>query len=77
MQPLKTIMLDFKAHAEVTTRADFTYRITPDTISIIDTGNGRLSVTSDIEAVLRRIEYWHQASIAQFKIIYRDEQAIW
>jgi hypothetical protein len=34
-------------------------------------------VTNDIEAVLRKIEYWHQGSIAAFKIMYRDEQGIW
>jgi hypothetical protein len=33
-------------------------------------------VTSDIEAVLQ-IEYWHQGSIAEFKIIYRDENGVW
>jgi hypothetical protein len=49
---------DFKAHAEITVRADFNYRIMPDAISIIDTGKGRHSVTADIEAVLRKIEYW-------------------
>jgi hypothetical protein len=52
---------------------DFTYTITPDSISIADTGEGRVSVANDIEAVLRKIEYWHQGSIAGFKIKYRDE----
>jgi hypothetical protein len=60
-----------------TTQADFTYKITPDTISIVDTNLGKLSVTNDIEAVLRKIEYWHQGSIAAFKIMYRDEQGVW
>jgi hypothetical protein len=71
------MVLAFKSHAEVATWADFTYHITPDTIAIIDTGKGRLSVTADIETVLRQIEYWHQEYIAKFKIIYRDEQAVW
>jgi hypothetical protein len=44
----------------VTTRADFTYKITPKVISIVDTGLGQRSVTDDIETVLRKIEYWHQ-----------------
>jgi hypothetical protein len=44
-------------------KADFTYHITSTTISIIDTGKGSRSVTIDIEAVLRKIEYWHQGSI--------------
>ena len=64
--------LDFKPGDERSTQADFTYSITPDTNSITDTGKGRLSVANDIEAVLRKIEYWHQGSIAAFKILYRD-----
>jgi hypothetical protein len=59
---------------EVTTQADFTYKITPhtcdSTITITDTGKGKLSVANDIEAVLRKIEFWHQGSIASFKITY-------
>jgi len=54
------------------TRADFTYEITPSTISITDTTLGKLSVTEDIEAVFRKIEHWHQGSIAKFKIMCRD-----
>jgi hypothetical protein len=42
-----------------TTRADFTYKITPSMISIFDTALGKCSVTGDVEAVLRKIEYWH------------------
>jgi len=34
-------------------------------------------VTNDIEAVLRKIEYWHQGSIAGFKIMYRDKNGVW
>ena len=59
------------------TRADFTYKITPNTISITDTTLGKLSVTKDIDAFLRRIEHSHQASIAAFKIMYRDEHGVW
>ena len=62
---------------EVTTQADFTYKITPDTIEITNTGLGKLSVTNDIESVLRKIEYWHQGSITGFKIMYRDENGVW
>ena len=47
---------------------------TPRTISIVDTGLGRRSVTEDIEAVSRKIEYWHQGSIAKFKIVCRDSK---
>ena len=34
-------------------------------------------MTNDVEAVLRKIEYWHQGSIAGFKIICRDERGVW
>ena len=52
---------------QVRTRADFTYKITPVMISITDTGLDKCPLTEDIEAVLRKIEYWHQGSIADFK----------
>jgi hypothetical protein len=57
---------------EVKTRADFTYKITPRVISIVDTGLGSRSVSQDIEAVLQKIEHWHQGSISSFKIMCRD-----
>ena len=57
---------------EVRTWADFTYKITPNVISITDTGSGSRSVSQDIEAVLRKIEHWHQGSISSFKIMFRD-----
>jgi len=47
------------------------------TISIVDTGKDRRSVTNDIEAVLRKIQSWHQGSITGFKIKYRDENGVW
>jgi hypothetical protein len=62
---------------EPRTRADFTYKITPSTISITDTTLGKLSVSKDIDAVLRKIEQWHQGSIAAFKSMYRDEHGVW
>src|SRR6516225_7033 len=65
------------AAMEAATRAEFTYRITPKTITITDTTLGKLSVTKDIDAVLRKIEYWHQGSIAAFKIMYRVEHRGW
>jgi hypothetical protein len=77
MSPHQAISLDFKPVQKPTTQADFTYSITPTTISIVDTGKGRRSVTNDIEAVLRKIEYWHQGSIAGFKIMCRDENGVW
>ena len=59
------------------TRADFTYKISPQLISIVDTGLGQRSVIEDIEAVLRKIEYWHRGSIAKFKIMCRDGKGFW
>ena len=40
-------------------QADFAYAITPRIIEIQDTGKGKKSVANDLEAVLRKIEYWH------------------
>src|SRR6516165_4791977 len=51
------ISFNTKLSDPIRTRTDFTYKITPTTISIVDTGLGRRSVTEDIEAVLRKIEY--------------------
>jgi hypothetical protein len=45
-------------------------------ISIVDTGLGKCSVNDDIEAVLRKIEYWHQGSISTFKIMCRDGKGV-
>src|SRR5262249_11275343 len=42
-----------------------------------DTGLGQSSVAEDIEAVLRKIEYWHQGSIATFKMKCRDGKGFW
>ena len=55
-------------------QADFTYTITVKTIKIQDTGKGAKSVSADLEAVLRKIEAWHQGSITGFKISYRDTE---
>jgi hypothetical protein len=62
---------------EVRTRADFNYKITPNVISITDTGLGLRSVSQDIEAVLRKIEHWHQGSISSFKIMCWDGKGFW
>jgi hypothetical protein len=59
------------------THADFTYKISPIVISITDTGLGSRSVIEDIEAVLRKVEYWHQGSISSFKIMCRDGKEFW
>jgi hypothetical protein len=55
----------------------YNYKITPEVISIVDTGLGKCSVSEDIEAVLRKIEYWHQSSISSFKIMCRDGKGFW
>jgi len=34
-------------------------------------------VTEDIEAVLRKVEHWHQGSITKFKIMCRDGKGFW
>jgi hypothetical protein len=61
----------------IRTPAGFTYKITPTLISITDTGLGQRSVTEDIEAVLQKIERWHQGSIRSFKIMCRDPKGFW
>ena len=69
------MVIDFKPAGEPGTRAEFSYHITPATISI--TGKGRLSVGKDLEAVLRKIEYWHQAPIITFSIMARHGRGAW
>jgi hypothetical protein len=63
--------------AQAGCQADFTYAISPDVIAITDLDLGNRSVTNDIENVLRKIEYWHQGSIAAFRIMYRDSLGVW
>ena len=46
-------------------------------IKIQDTGKGRKSVAEDLEAVLKKIEGFHQGSIAGFLISYRDTNRVW
>ena len=48
---------------------------TPATITI--TGKGSISVGKDLEAVLRKIEYWHQAPVTKFRIMARQGQGTW
>jgi hypothetical protein len=51
-----------------TNRADFTYLITPTTLIVTDTGRGAKSVAEDLPAAPRRIEHWHQGSVAHLKL---------
>jgi hypothetical protein len=55
-------------------QADFTYSITQKTVRIQDTGKGKKSVPEDLEAVLHKIEYGHQGSIARYRITYQSTQ---
>jgi hypothetical protein len=55
-------------------KADFTYSMTPATVKIQDTGKGKKCVADDLEAVLRKIEYWHQGSIVRYRISYQSTQ---
>jgi hypothetical protein len=48
------------------TQAGFTYSMILNLVKIQDTGKGAKSVTNDIENVLRKIEVWHQGSIAGY-----------
>jgi hypothetical protein len=75
MRAVNAMLIDFKSAGEPGTRAEFSYHITPATISII--GKGRLSVGKDLEAVLRKIEYWHQAPVTKFRIMARQGQGTW
>ena len=75
MQAANAMVIDFKSAGEPGTRAEFAYHMTPATISI--TGKGRLSVGKDLEAVLRKIEYWHQAPVTKIRIMARQGQGTW
>lgn len=58
-------------------QADFTYTMNLNVVKIQDTGKGLKSVADDLEAVLGKIEGWHQGSIAGFVISYRDTHGFW
>ena len=57
-------------------QADFTYRMVLDIVKIRDAGEGEKSGASDLEAVLRKIENWHQGSIAGYQISFRDTEGL-
>jgi hypothetical protein len=40
-------------------------------------GKGSISVGKDLEAVLRKIEHWHQAPVIEFRIMARQGQGAW
>ena len=45
-----------------------------DVVKIQDTGKGEKSVAEDLEAVLKKIENWHQGSIAGYRIGFQDTE---
>jgi hypothetical protein len=51
--------------------------MTPKVIKIQDTGKDTKSVAEDLEAVLRKIEAWHQGSIAGYRFMYRNSAGCW
>jgi hypothetical protein len=55
------IVIDFKPGDQPGTRAEFSYHMASATIMI--TGKGNISVSKDLEAVLRKIAHWLQASV--------------
>ena len=46
-------------------------------LKIWDLNLGSQSVTNDAENVLRKIEVWHQRSLAGCRILYRDSLGFW
>jgi hypothetical protein len=58
-------------------QAEFKYTMTVKEIKIHDTDKGLKSVADDLEAVLMKIEGWHQGSIAGFLISYRGTDGVW
>ena len=46
----------------------------PVAVEIQDTGKGKKSVADDLKAVLRKIENWHQGSIARYHVSYWSTQ---
>ena len=68
------MVIDFKPGDQPGTRAEFSYHMTPATITI--TGKGSISVGKDLEAVLRKIEHWHQVPVTKFRIMARRARAL-
>ena len=56
------------------TLADFSYSITPRTLVITDTGKGKKTILEDLSAMLQKIEYWHQGSVAHLKLTILDAE---
>ena len=59
------------------TRADCFYRIADGIIYIIDEDKGNMSVTNDMENVLRDIESAEGCQLRDYIIVYRDSDGRW
>lgn len=59
------------------TKADYSYKINDDVISIIDLNKGNMSVTNDIENVIADIYSKEKLNPVFHKIIYRDSYGTW
>ena len=69
------MVIDFKPAGEPGTRAEFSYDITPATISI--TGKGQLSVGKDLEAVFAQNRILASSPYHQFSIMARHRRCAW
>lgn len=62
----------------ISTESDFRYEMDPTVIRIWDCGyNDKKPVADDLTSVLRKIEYWHQGSIAGFRIMHLTREGVW
>jgi hypothetical protein len=64
MRAVNAMVIDFKSAGEPGTGAEFTYHITPDDL---DYRQRPVSVGKDLEAVLRKIEYWASSPCHQIQ----------
>jgi hypothetical protein len=55
---------------------DFSYSMRGKMISITGLMPGKGTFIEEIEKVLRKIEHYHQGSIASFRILYRDVEGL-
>jgi hypothetical protein len=60
----------------VQTAADLTYTMNLNVVKIQGTGKRGKTVADDLAAVLKKIENWHQGSIAGYRISCQDTQGL-
>jgi hypothetical protein len=62
-------------------RADFIHEVGHikgrDVISVIDLNLGNMSVTNDIENVVRDIEVMEKVDAKKYLIVYQDSEGVW